>query len=42
MKIYKVVLEKGNETRVTYCDYRPRENEIFVINGERWIAVCWF
>lgn len=41
MKVYQVTIKKGNETQVTYCDFRPAENEIFIINGERWRALFW-
>ena len=41
MKIYTVTLKKGNEFRTTHCDFRPKENETFLINGEKWVAVSW-
>ena len=41
MKIYKVTVKKGHETKITYCDFRPVENETFLTNGERWTALYW-
>jgi hypothetical protein len=36
MKVYQVTIKKGNATKITYCDYRPKENEVIFINGEKW------
>ena len=41
MKTYEVVIKNGNETKTTFCNFRPSENEIFIIDGQRWVTVYW-
>lgn len=39
MKIYQVTVKKGDEIKITYCDYRPKQNDYFIFNGEKWKVI---
>ena len=41
MKTYTVTVARNGEFRTTYCNFRPTQNEEFIINGEKWLAVGW-